>query len=48
MIVLCAALVYVQLAIDGVGVNSGAMGKGVLCLTADHSNDLARNRVFAD
>lgn len=48
MIMLCAALVYVQLAVGGVGLNSGAMGKGWLCLTADHSNNLARNRVFAD
>ena len=48
MLVLCDAPVYVQLAIGGVGDNQGAMGKGVLCLTEDHSSNPSRNRVFAD
>ena len=48
MVVLCDAPVYVQLAIGGVGDNQGAMGKGVLCLTEDHSSNPSRNRVFAD
>ena len=48
VVVLCAAPVYVQLPTSGAGVYRGSMGKGVLCLTADHSSKLARTRMFAD